>query len=58
MIRTHDDPLQEGVAMLWLVQICPRRGVTPFCRNLEFEVKLSKKADVQVSCIEQVFLSI
>lgn len=55
MIRTHDDPLQEGVAMLWLVQICPRRGVTPLCRNLEFEVKLSKKLMSRLAALSKCF---
>ena len=43
MEQIHADPLGEGLAMMGLVQVYPRRAVTPICRNFEFGVKLSKK---------------
>ena len=36
-------PLGEGLTVLGMVQVCPRRAVAPMSRNLEFGVKHSKK---------------
>ena len=42
MVGTHAGPLGEGLTVLGLMQVCPRRAVTPKFRGMRFGAKQSK----------------
>lgn len=54
MVQMLEDPLGKGLTALCLVPVCSRKEVTQLCMGLDFKVKHSQEAGIQVSYPQQM----
>lgn len=54
---THAGSLGEGLTVLWLVLVCPRRAIEGTCRGMEFMEKHSEREASRLAALSKYFCS-